>query len=70
MKLRSSNKAYETAVRQYFDKLLPILRDHQFTKGGSIIGFQVGLANIFCKFLMNLYGEEVFLCTLLVSSCF
>ena len=42
MKLRSNYTPYLNAVKRYFDKLIPIISDFQFsTKGGPIIAMQI-----------------------------
>ncbi|CAH1790222.1 unnamed protein product [Owenia fusiformis] len=41
MKVRSSYKPYTDAVGAYFGKLLPLVEDLQFSKGGPIVAMQV-----------------------------
>lgn len=41
MKVRTAYQPYLDRVKKYFDKLLPLVTDLQFTKGGSIIGIQI-----------------------------
>ncbi|XP_012265320.2 beta-galactosidase-1-like protein 2 [Athalia rosae] len=41
IKLRTSEPKFMKRVTNYFSKLLPLFTDLQFTKGGSIIAFQV-----------------------------
>ena len=40
MKVRSNYKPYLTAVEKYFNKILAVINDYQFTKGGPIIALQ------------------------------
>ncbi|KAL4228398.1 Beta-galactosidase-1-like protein 2 [Mactra antiquata] len=41
MKVRSNYPGYTKAVEKYFDKLLPMVVDLQYHKGGPIIAFQI-----------------------------
>ncbi|XP_031333503.1 beta-galactosidase-1-like protein 3 [Photinus pyralis] len=41
IKLRTAEENYMSAVRRFYNVLLPILAAFQFTKGGPIIGFQI-----------------------------
>ncbi|XP_046473337.1 beta-galactosidase-1-like protein 2 [Neodiprion pinetum] len=41
LKLRTSEPKYMKRVTDYFNKLLPLFTDLQFTKGGPIIAFQI-----------------------------
>lgn len=41
MKLRSMYPGFVKAVNRYFDKLLPLLKEFQFSYGGPIIAFQI-----------------------------
>lgn len=41
IKLRTAEENYMSAVRRFYNVLLPILAALQFTKGGPIIGFQI-----------------------------
>ncbi|XP_068990997.1 beta-galactosidase-1-like protein 2 isoform X2 [Neodiprion pinetum] len=41
VKVRTSESKYMKRVTCYFNKLLPLFADLQFTKGGSIIAFQI-----------------------------
>ncbi len=43
MKIRTNYKSYLDRVKIYFDQLLPLVVDLQFTRGGPIIGIQVDL---------------------------
>ncbi|KAJ8920374.1 hypothetical protein NQ315_005239 [Exocentrus adspersus] len=38
---RTNEATYMKYVKRYFDKLLSVINDYQFTKGGSIIAFQI-----------------------------
>ena len=40
MRLRSNYKSHLEAVGKYFDKVLPIVNQYQFSKGGPIIAMQ------------------------------
>ena len=40
MRLRSNYKPHLEAVGKYFDKVLPIVNQYQFTKGGPILALQ------------------------------
>ncbi|XP_075459493.1 beta-galactosidase-1-like protein 2 isoform X2 [Ascaphus truei] len=41
MKLRTTYKGFSDATEAYFDELIPIVVEHQYTKGGPIIAVQV-----------------------------
>lgn len=41
MKVRTNYQPYLDRVKIFFDKLLPLVADLQFTRGGPIIGVQV-----------------------------
>ena len=40
MRLRSNYKPYLNAIEKYFNKILSIINEYQFTKGGPIIALQ------------------------------
>ena len=41
MKLRSNYTSFLTAIEKYFEKLIAIVKQHQFTDGGPIIAVQI-----------------------------
>ncbi|XP_076813676.1 beta-galactosidase-1-like protein 2 [Clavelina lepadiformis] len=41
MKVRTTYPPYTKAVVRYFDKLLPMVKPHQYKQGGSIVAFQL-----------------------------
>lgn len=41
IKLRTSDPSYEAAIQRYYEKLIPLVKDLQFTYGGPIIAVQV-----------------------------
>ncbi|KAJ3664575.1 hypothetical protein Zmor_000131 [Zophobas morio] len=41
MRVRTSDETYMKYVERYFNQLLPVLAEYQFTNGGSVIAFQV-----------------------------
>lgn len=56
MQVRKSYENFELAAARYFDNLLPLLADLQFTRGGPIIAVQV--SGCHCgRFLWLLSGQ-------------
>ena len=54
MKVRSSDTNFVDRVDKFYSKLLPLIEEMQFTKGGPIIAFQVGKNYLLIIFLCEL----------------